>query len=83
MVQQAEQATGDDMGINITVDETLVAEARRLTGMSEDSAAVDEVLRRLFAGRSKHADLLDLVGKVQFFDGYDPKQMRSSRHDPD
>jgi Arc/MetJ family transcription regulator len=71
------------MGINITVDENLVAEARKLTGLGTDAAAVEEVLRRIFSGREKHADLLALIGKVKFFDGYDPKDLRGSKHDPD
>ncbi len=64
------------MGTNIEIDEKLVAEARKLTGLGADGAAVEEVLRRLFAGREMHADLLALVGKVKFQPDYDPKSLR-------
>ena len=71
------------MGINVIIDEKLVVEAKKLTGLGADGAAVEEVLRQLFAGRAKHADLLALVGKVKFHDGYDPNELRRSKHDPD
>jgi Arc/MetJ family transcription regulator len=71
------------MGVNVTVDEKLVEEAKRLTGLASESAAVEQLLQRLFAGRNKHKALLDLVGKVEFHEGYDPRSIRSSRYDAD
>ena len=71
------------MGINVTVDEKLLEEIRTMTGLPENTAAVEMVLRRHLAVRQKNQDLLDLVGKVKFYDGYDPKALRFTRHDPD
>jgi Arc/MetJ family transcription regulator len=65
------------MGINVIIDDKLVAEIKSITGQSNDSAAIDQVLRRIVAGRRKHKDLVDLVGKVEFHEGYDPKALRS------
>ena len=65
------------MGINVTIDEKLIEQAKRLTGLSAGGAAIEQVLRNVFAGTAKHADLLALVGKVQFQDGYDPRELRS------
>jgi Arc/MetJ family transcription regulator len=65
------------MGINVVIDDKLVAEIKSITGQSSDSAAIDQVLRRIVAGRQKHKDLVDLVGKVEFHDGYDPRALRS------
>ncbi len=65
------------MGINVVIDDKLVAEIKTITGQSSDSAAIEQVLRRIVAGRRKHKDLVDLVGRVEFHDGYDPKALRS------
>lgn len=64
------------MGITVNVDEKLIEEARRLTGAASDSEVVETILARFVAGRHKHRDLLDLVGKIEFFDGFDPKGLR-------
>ena len=65
------------MGINVTLDDKLVAEAKRITGLTGDREAIEQVLRRVGAGRDKHRSLFDLVGKVRFYEGYDPRALRS------
>jgi Arc/MetJ family transcription regulator len=65
------------MGSNVTVDEKLLEEVRTLTGLPDNSAAVEQILRRVLAGRRSNKDLLDLVGKIQFCEGYDPRSLRS------
>lgn len=65
------------MGINVTVDEKLIEEARKLTGLKTDAEVVEGVLRRYVAGRYKHKDILDLAGKIEFRDGFDPRDLRS------
>lgn len=64
------------MGINILIDEKIAAEAREITGLADDSAAIEQILTRVIAGRRKHKDLLDLAGKIDFYEGYDPKALR-------
>jgi len=64
------------MGINVVIDETLVAEAKRLTGLASDSAAIEEVLRRA-ATRSRPLDgMLELSGTNPLRDDYDHKALR-------
>ena len=65
------------MSINVALDEALIDEVRKLTGLKSDTEVVERVLRRYVAGRYKHKDLLDLVGKIDFHDGFDPKTIRS------
>jgi Arc/MetJ family transcription regulator len=65
------------VGINVVVDQALVEEARRLTGLENANDAVEAVLKRVVAGRRKNKDLLDLVGKVEFAPDYDPEALRS------
>ena len=65
------------MGVNVKIDEKLVAEAKKLTGLTSESEAVEQILRRVIAGRRKHKGLMDLVGKIEFYEGFDPKNLRS------
>jgi len=65
------------MGINVTIDEKLVDEAKIATGLADGQAAIEMIVRRVLNGRHKHQALLDLAGKIQFYDGYDPRALRS------
>ena len=65
------------MGVNLTLDEKVVEEARRLTGLDDDRAAVEQVVQIVLAAWSRNKDLASLVGKVKFYDGYDPRTLRS------
>ena len=67
------------MGVNVTIDEKLVEEVKKLTGLSADSAAVEAALRRLVVESSKppRKSMFDLVGKIQIRDGYDYKALRA------
>ena len=49
------------MRTNIDIDEKLVAEAMRRTGLKTKRAVVDEALRRLVA-RKRQSDVLELRG---------------------
>lgn len=67
------------MAKTIAIADDLVKFAQDVTGETDESAAVEGVLRRLRPQRhhltqsQKNKDLLDLVGKVDFFEGYDPE----------
>lgn len=63
------------MRTNIVLDDELLKEALRITGLSTRRAVVDEALRTLVRVR-KRRDLRDLRGKVRFADGYDHKKLR-------
>ena len=71
------------MDKTLQIDDELVRAAQELTGEEDERAAVESMLRKSVAARRKNKDLLDLVGKVEFYEGYDPKALRFSRHDPD
>jgi Arc/MetJ family transcription regulator len=71
------------MDKTIELDDELVREAQEATGEQTERKAVERVLKRFIEARRKHADLLDLVGKINFRDDYDPRKIRFSRYDPD
>ena len=60
---------------NINLDEKLVREAARLTGIKTKRALVDEALRALIRLHER-TSLLELQGKIRFRDDYDYKAHR-------
>ena len=63
---------------NILLDEDLVAEATRLTGISTRRGLVHEALRALITQRRRRP-LSELRGKIEFAPDYDYKAARSAR----
>lgn len=63
------------MRTNIELDDDLVEEARRLTGITTKRALVEEALKVLIASRRRRS-LLDLKGKISFAEGYDYLRLR-------
>jgi Arc/MetJ family transcription regulator len=61
------------MRTNIDIDDKLMAEARECTGLSTKKAVVEAALRELIRRRAVQ-ELLDLAGKVEFWDNYDPEE---------
>lgn len=66
------------MRTNIVLDEELVAEASRLTGIRVRRKLVDEALRTLIATR-RRKNLFDLEGRIRFAKDYDYKALRAGR----
>lgn len=66
------------MRTNIVLDDELVAEAARLTGITTKRELVDEALRVLIEQRGRRS-LLELKGRVRFAPGYDYKAAREGR----
>ncbi|HUT77533.1 MAG TPA: type II toxin-antitoxin system VapB family antitoxin [Polyangia bacterium] len=66
------------MRTNIVLDDELVAEAARLTGITTKRELVDEALRVLIEQRGRRS-LLELKGKVRFAPGYDYKAAREGQ----
>ena len=59
---------------NIVLDTDLIEEAQRVTGIQTKREVVDFALRELVRQRRKgKLSILDLAGKVDFEEGYDPK----------
>lgn len=66
------------MRTNIVLDDELVEEARRLTGIRTKRELVHEALKLLVETR-KRLSLLNIAGKIEFADGYDYKKLREGR----
>ena len=69
------------MRTNIVLDDDLVAEASRLSGIKTKKDLVDEALR-VFIASKKRKNLLDLRGKIEFAPDYDYKAHRQSASAP-
>lgn len=66
------------MRMNIVIDDALMWEAKRLTGLSTVEEVVNEALTELVQ-RKKVWQLSDLEGAIHFYDGYDHKALREMR----
>ena len=66
------------MRTNIVLDDDLVEEARRLTGIPTKRALVAEALRTLIETRRRRS-LLELKGRIRFAEGYDHRELRRAR----
>ncbi|HYX25506.1 MAG TPA: type II toxin-antitoxin system VapB family antitoxin [Thermoanaerobaculia bacterium] len=64
------------MRTNIVLDDDLLSEAIRVTGMKTKKEVVHEALRLLIATK-KRKNLLDLKGKIELAPGYDYKTLRT------
>src|SRR5260370_36680050 len=63
------------MRTNIVLDDDLIEEAARLSGIRTKKDLVHEALR-VFIATKKRKSLLDLAGKIEFAPGYDYKALR-------
>jgi Arc/MetJ family transcription regulator len=66
------------MRTNIDLDEELVKEAQRLTGIGTKKDVVHEALR-LLVRNQRRKSLRDLRGEIEFAPGYDYKALREGR----
>ena len=71
-----EDVYGGIVRTNIVLDDELVAEAARVSGIKTKRELVHEALRVLVETR-KRKSLLDLVGKVELAPDYDYKKLRT------
>ena len=69
------------MRTNIDLDDDLVNEAFKLTGVRTKKELVNMALQELVKTR-RRMDWRDLVGKVRFYDGFDPKALGRPRFEP-
>ena len=70
------EKTARETRTNIVLDDDLIAEAARLTGIRTRRALVHEALRALIE-QKRRRPLLELRGKVKFAPGYDYKAARA------
>jgi len=66
------------MRTNIVIDDKLMEQAMRLSGLSTKKDVVNSALRE-FVERRTRKNLAELQGKIQFAEGYDYKTMRKKR----
>ena len=66
------------MRTNIVIDDKLMEQAMRVSGLSTKKEVVDRALSE-FVQRHTRKDLLELRGKIQFADNYDYRAMRKGR----
>ncbi len=66
------------MRTNIVLDENLVTEALKLSGVRTKKELVHQALRE-FVENKKRRSLLDLEGKVKFAPNYDYKELRKGQ----
>lgn len=64
-----------DMRTNIVIDDELLREAQKLTGIKTKKEVIHKALAQLIA-QKKHKPLLKLRGKIEFVRGYDHKATR-------
>jgi Arc/MetJ family transcription regulator len=61
--------------IEIELDDDLIAEAMRVSGIADLEELIREALRVLL-GKNRRKSLLDLEGRIEFAPGYDHKSLR-------
>ncbi len=66
------------MRTNIVLDDDLVEEAKRLTGIRTKRELVHEALKLLVTTK-RRISLLSIAGKVEFVADYDYKKLREER----
>jgi Arc/MetJ family transcription regulator len=67
-----------DMRTNVVIDDDLINEALKLSGVKTKKDVISFALREFVAAR-KRANLLDLEGKIEFQDDYDYKALRENK----
>lgn len=66
------------MATNLAIDEKLLEEALRVSGLKTKKSAVNEALRE-FVRRRKQKDIISLFGKVSMEKPSDYKRARKAR----
>ncbi|MBD2305229.1 type II toxin-antitoxin system VapB family antitoxin [Chroococcidiopsis sp. FACHB-1243] len=70
------------MRTNVELGDRLVEEAFRLTNVRTKKELLHLALQELIRSQKKK-NLLDLAGKLEFYDDYNPKTLRTPRHAAD
>lgn len=66
------------MRTNIVIDESLIKEALKLSGLKTKKEVVNLALKEFVESR-KRKNLMELKGKIQFDEDYDYKKMREGK----
>lgn len=65
------------MSINISIDDDLIKDALELSKISSKNELLEVALRE-FIQNQKRLKLLELKGKIEFFEDYNYKSMRGT-----
>lgn len=63
---------------NLVLDDSLIAEAVKVGNHRTKEEAVTAALREYIHAR-KQREILDWIGKVDYYDDYDPKRLRDRK----
>ncbi|HXU34415.1 MAG TPA: type II toxin-antitoxin system VapB family antitoxin [Thermoanaerobaculia bacterium] len=66
------------MAIHLALDDSLIEEALRVGNHRTKREAVTAALKEYVQAR-KRGEILDWVGKVDYYDDYDPKRLRDPK----
>ena len=66
------------MRTNIVLDDNLVKEAIKLSGIKTKKELIHLALKE-FVENKRRLNLLDLEGKIEFAEGYDYKKLREAK----
>jgi len=66
------------MRTNIVLDDNLVKEALKLSGVKTKKELIHLALKE-FVENKRRLNLLDLEGKIEFAEGYDYKKLREAK----
>lgn len=66
------------MATNLKIDPKLLDEAKRIGRFKTKKDAVNQALTEFIQHR-RQMDILDLEGRIEFFEDYDPKALRKRR----
>ncbi|AIS53338.1 hypothetical protein TKV_c22090 [Thermoanaerobacter kivui] len=66
------------MRTNIVIDENLIKEALKISGLKTKKEVVNLALKEFVENRKKK-NLMEIKGKIQFDENYDYKKMREGK----
>jgi Bacterial antitoxin of type II TA system, VapB len=69
---------GDSMATNLALDDSLIEEAVKVGNHRTKKEAVTAALQEYVQAR-KRREIFELVGKVDYYDDYDPKRLRDRK----
>ena len=69
---------GAPVRTNVEIDDKLMKEAQRLSGLKTKRAVIDSALQ-MFVRVKRQSDILKLVGKVEFWDDADDRADRAAK----
>lgn len=67
--------------MDVAVSTELLEQAARITGEADHAKVVELALQEMIKRRAKIQALIDFAGTVEFYDGFDHKELRTTRYD--